>query len=125
MVVGCRGTVTINPRHLMLQEASMTGIMTGVMTPQQYREIGCAIVAGIESGWVNPVINKVYGMTEVQQVHYDIIHNKGAKGKLVIKISNLPNEQQQRYALFPVQADNRQDIEYVQDYREFVQANGN
>ena len=75
-----------------------------------------AIVAGIESGWVNPVINKEYAMEEVvdhyhivtnpsenqhfaaqifsdlntlqaQQVHYDIIHSKGAKGKLVLRVA--------------------------------------
>ena len=46
-----------------------------------------AIVAGIEAGWVNPVINREYAMEEVQQVHYDIIHSKGAKGKLVLSVS--------------------------------------
>ena len=28
-----------------------------------------------------------YSMSEVEQVHHDIIHSKGAKGKLVLKIS--------------------------------------
>jgi len=27
-------------------------------------------------------------MEGVQQVHYDIIHSKGAKGKLVLKVSD-------------------------------------
>lgn len=49
--------------------------------------MGRAIVAGIEAGWVNPVINREYAMEEVQQVHYDIIHSKGAKGKLVLSVS--------------------------------------
>jgi hypothetical protein len=48
--------------------------------------MGCAMVAGIEAGWVNPVINREYSMEEVQQVHFDIVHSKGAKGKLVIKV---------------------------------------
>ena len=26
-------------------------------------------------------------MEEVQQVHYDIIHSKGAKGKLVLRVN--------------------------------------
>ena len=30
--------------------------------------MGSAIVAGIESGWVNPVINREYALEEVQQV---------------------------------------------------------
>lgn len=38
------------------------------------------------SSWVNPVINREYAMEEVQQVHYDIIHSKGAKGKLVLRL---------------------------------------
>jgi len=86
MVVGCRGTVTINPRNLMLTEASIRGVALGNSTTADYREMGCAMVAGIEAGWVNPVINREYSMEEVQQVHFDIVHSKGAKGKLVIKV---------------------------------------
>lgn len=87
MVVGCRGAVNINPRHMMLPEASIKGVALGISTPAQYKEMGAAIVAGIESGWVNPVINREYSMSEVQQVHHDIIHSKGAKGKLVLRVA--------------------------------------
>jgi len=86
IVVGCRGAVNINPRHLMLPEASIRGVALGISKPEEWAEMGAAIVAGIEAGWVNPVINKEYTMDEVQQVHYDIIHSKGAKGKLVLKV---------------------------------------
>jgi len=88
MIVGCRGTANINPRHLMLPEASIRGVALGTSTPEEWVEMGAAIVAGIEAGWVNPVINQVYNMEDVQQVHHDIIHSKGAKGKLVLKISD-------------------------------------
>jgi NADPH2:quinone reductase len=87
MVVGCRGSVNINPRHLMLPEASIQGVALNNSTPAEYKQMGRAIVAGIEAGWVNPVINREYAMEEVQQVHYDIIHSKGAKGKLVLSVS--------------------------------------
>ncbi|CAB4059298.1 qor [Lepeophtheirus salmonis] len=95
MVVGCRGSVEINPRYLMLLEASVKGVSLGISSPSEWREIGAAIVAGIESGWVNPVINKVYLMDQVQNVHYDIIHSKGAKGKLVLKVADDFEEQQE------------------------------
>ena len=49
--------------------------------------MGAAIVAGVEAGWVNPVINKEYNMDQAAQVHHDIIHSKGAKGKLVLKVA--------------------------------------
>ena len=38
--------------------------------------------------YFRPVINKEYSMAEVQQVHNDIIHSKGAKGKLVLKVAD-------------------------------------
>jgi NADPH2:quinone reductase len=88
MIVGCRGTASINPRHLMLPEASIRGVALGTSTREEWMEMGAAIVAGIEAGWVNPVINQVYNMEDVQQVHHDIIHSKGAKGKRVLKISD-------------------------------------
>jgi hypothetical protein len=52
MVVGCRGSVNINPRHLMLPEASIHGVALGNSTPDEYKEMGCAIVAGIEAGYL-------------------------------------------------------------------------
>jgi len=88
MIVGCRGTVSINPRHLMAPEASIQGVALGSTSPAQWTEMGAAIVAGVEAGWVNPVINKEYNMDQASQVHHDIIHSNGAKGKLVLKVSD-------------------------------------
>merc|ERR1712142_75233 len=88
MIVGCRGTANINPRHLMLPEASIRGVSLGSTTPTEWSEMGAAIVAGIEAGWVNPVINKEYTMDQVAQVHHDIVHSKGAKGKLVLRVAD-------------------------------------
>ena len=46
-------------RHLMGPEASVQGVALGTTTPAQWKQMGAAIVAGVEAGWVNPVINKV------------------------------------------------------------------
>lgn len=88
MIVGCRGSVSINPRHLMAPEARVQGVALGSSSAGEWTEMGAAIVAGVEAGWVNPVINREYSLDQVAQVHYDIIHSKGAKGKLVLKVSN-------------------------------------
>ena len=40
-------------------EASVAGVALGTTTPAQWKQMGAAIVAGVEAGWVNPVINKV------------------------------------------------------------------
>lgn len=67
MVVGCRGAVNLNPRFLMLPEASIKGVALGISGTSDYKEMGAAIVAGIEAGWVTPVINKEYAMHEVRK----------------------------------------------------------
>ena len=70
-------------------QASICGVALGTTSPAEWAEMGvenfdsphtfcpcffrrfftlnlqAAIVAGIESGWVNPVINKEYAMEEV------------------------------------------------------------
>jgi len=88
MIVGCRGAVSINPRHLMLPEASVRGVALGSSTAAEWAEMGAAIVAGVEAGWVNPVINKEYSMEQAALVHHDIVHSKGAKGKLVLRVAD-------------------------------------
>ena len=35
------------------------GVALGTTVPAQWKEMGAAIVAGVEAGWVNPVVNKV------------------------------------------------------------------
>jgi len=87
MIVGCRGSVNINPRHLMGPEANVQGVALGTTSKDQWKQMGAAIVAGVEAGWVNPVINKEYDMEQAAQVHHDIIHSKGAKGKLVLRVA--------------------------------------
>ena len=86
MIIGSRGAININPRHLMAPEASIQGVALAVTTAEQYQLIGSAIVDGISQGWVNPVINRVYDMKDVKEAHNDIINSAGAKGNLVLKL---------------------------------------
>lgn len=72
----------------MLPEASVRGVALGSSTAAEWVEMGAAIVAGVEAGWVNPVINKEYSMEQAAQVHHDIVHSKGAKGKLVLRVAD-------------------------------------
>ena len=55
----------------MLPEASIRGVSLGSSTPSEWIEMGAAIVAGIEAGWVNPVINKVNSAF----LHSDVLIN--------------------------------------------------
>ncbi|XP_068210141.1 quinone oxidoreductase-like isoform X2 [Palaemon carinicauda] len=88
IVVGSRGTVTVDPRELMGNESSVTGVALLTASPDEWSEIAAAIVDGIMAGWVKPIVDKVYSMEEAGQAHHDIIHSKGAKGKLIVKIQD-------------------------------------
>jgi NADPH:quinone reductase-like Zn-dependent oxidoreductase len=53
---------------------------------EEMQETAEAILRGIESGWVSPVIAQEYTLDEGAQAHHDIIHTSGARGKLVFKL---------------------------------------
>uniref|UniRef100_A0A2R5LKW1 Putative zinc-binding oxidoreductase n=1 Tax=Ornithodoros turicata TaxID=34597 RepID=A0A2R5LKW1_9ACAR len=84
VVIGSRGTITINPRDLMGLETTITGVSLFSSTPRQWAQSAAAIVDGARAGWVDPVVNKVYPLGDAKQAHNDITHSKGAHGRLVL-----------------------------------------
>lgn len=84
MVIGNRGAITINPRDMMGLETSITGVALFSSTPRQWAQSAAAVVEGAHAGWVDPVVNKVYPLGEAKTAHHDIIHSKGAHGRLVL-----------------------------------------
>lgn len=87
IVVGSRGPTEINPRNLMMTESSVTGVALGTATAEEWAELSEAVVAGIGAGWVKPAVHKVYDLGEASQAHHDIIHSKGARGNLVVRVA--------------------------------------
>ncbi|XP_069688395.1 quinone oxidoreductase-like [Periplaneta americana] len=85
-VVGCRGTVELNPRSLMLREGSIIGVMLGGATKEDLKKTAEVILKGIDQGWVNPIVAREYTLEEAAQAHHDIIYNSGARGKLVFRL---------------------------------------
>lgn len=83
-IVGCRGTVEINPRLIMQAEATVHGVFLYNSTPEERQAAVDALLDGISKGWVNPVVAKEYKFEEAPQAHHDIIHTKGAMGRLVL-----------------------------------------
>jgi len=41
-------------------------------------------------GLVSPLVGKSYPLNKVGEAHEDVMKNKGARGKLVIDLANLP-----------------------------------
>jgi len=87
-VIGARGNVEISPRELIRKESSIRGVLLRATSESEWREMADAILQGIEQGWLQPVIDKKYNLQDAAQAHTDIINSTGAKGKLILDISN-------------------------------------
>nr|KAG5710572.1 hypothetical protein BaRGS_013218 [Batillaria attramentaria] len=86
VVIGCRGTIEINPRLMMGKESQVMGMMLRASTPDEWRETTAFLEDGMVSGWLQPVVGKEYPLEDVAKAHDDIINNTGTLGKLVLKL---------------------------------------
>ncbi|XP_071377502.1 quinone oxidoreductase isoform X1 [Centroberyx affinis] len=85
-VVGSRGSVEINPRDIMAKESSIMGVALFFATPEEKKECGAALYAGMEAGWLRPVVGRQYPLDMAAQAHHDIIECPGAAGKMVLTV---------------------------------------
>ena len=86
IVVGSRGKVEILPREAMFREASIHGVTLFRASREESTEAFAAIQAGIENGWLCPVVGKAYPLEKASDAHVDIISGPGALGKLVLEV---------------------------------------
>ena len=86
VVVGCRGTIDINPRLMMGKETKIQGVALGSTTKEEFAVMHRAIGAGLSHGWVKPHVGLVYSLNNVVQAHKDIIVNTGTKGKMILTV---------------------------------------
>uniref|UniRef100_A0A2R8MBQ9 Quinone oxidoreductase n=1 Tax=Callithrix jacchus TaxID=9483 RepID=A0A2R8MBQ9_CALJA len=84
IVVGNRGTIEINPRDIMIKESSIIGVTLFAITKEEFQQYAAALQAGMEIGWLKPVIGSQYPLEKVAQAHENIIHGSGATGKMIL-----------------------------------------
>ncbi|KAI5608884.1 quinone oxidoreductase, partial [Silurus asotus] len=84
MIVGCRGSVEINPRDTMAKETSIIGVSLFSATKKETAETAAALFAGMEAGWLRPVIGSEYSLDKAAQAHEEIINSSGASGKMIL-----------------------------------------
>ena len=83
MVIGNRGRIEIDPRKMMGKDATIRGMTLFNTTREEFREIHAGIVAGLESGTLNPVIGKELPLEQAAQAHVAVME-PGAFGKIVL-----------------------------------------
>jgi len=85
VIIGSRAPVEIDARLTMAKETDIRGLMMPSATQEKFDEAGYAIGRGIEQGWVKPIIDTVYPLTETIKSHEEIIaHTGGTKGRIVL-----------------------------------------
>ena len=83
-VIGNRGTIEINPRDAMSREADIRGVTLMNTSEAEYKEMHAALVAGLESGALHPVIGEKIPLAEAARAHTEIMGGSGARGKMVL-----------------------------------------
>uniref|UniRef100_A0A914WT24 Enoyl reductase (ER) domain-containing protein n=1 Tax=Plectus sambesii TaxID=2011161 RepID=A0A914WT24_9BILA len=85
-VVGCRGSIEINPRLMMGKESSVVGCALNSANEADWKEMGAAITAGIAKGHLKPIVSKVFPLADAASAHKEVIESTGAMGKVVLAV---------------------------------------
>jgi NADPH2:quinone reductase len=85
IVIGSRGSIEINPRDAMSREADIRGMLLFNTPPEEMARVHAAIVAGLRTGALKPVVGKEMPLGEAPRAH-EAVMAPGAHGKIVLKI---------------------------------------
>ncbi|CAM3815737.1 NADPH:quinone reductase [Parendozoicomonas haliclonae] len=85
VVIGSRGTVTINPRDLMKRDASIVGMSLFNASADEMNSIHAALYAALASKTLQPVISKSFPLGRLGEAHTAVLE-PGAQGNIVVTI---------------------------------------
>ncbi len=83
VVIGCRGTIAIDPRQLMWCSGSILGLRLRNVTKAAYRKIHAFLVDGLRAGYLRPIIGKEFPLTQAAEAHRAVLHSP-AYGHIVL-----------------------------------------
>jgi NADPH2:quinone reductase len=82
-VIGNRGRVEIDARKIMTKDVSVFGLALWGIPPDEVRRAHAAIIAGLESGALNPVVGTELPLKDAARAHQQVME-PGARGKIVL-----------------------------------------
>jgi NADPH2:quinone reductase len=83
VVIGSRGTVEIDPRDAMIKDATILGALLFNASEPELSGIHAALVAGLESGTLKPVIRQELPLDDAPRAHMAVMESH-AHGKIVL-----------------------------------------
>jgi NADPH2:quinone reductase len=82
-IIGNRGRIEIDPRKIMAKDISVFGAALWGIPADEIRRAHEAIVAGLESGALNPIVGTEMPLKDAALAHQRVM-DPGAKGKIVL-----------------------------------------
>ena len=83
VVIGNRGRVEIDARKIMTKDVQVFGMALWGIPAEEIRRAHHAIIAGLESGALKPVIGTEMPLRDAPRAHQQVME-PGAKGKIVL-----------------------------------------
>jgi NADPH2:quinone reductase len=83
VVIGNRGKIEINPRYALAREATVLGMTLFNMTPDEKKRVHAALVAGLESGALKPIVDQEIPLAEAPRAH-EAVMQSNSHGKIVL-----------------------------------------
>jgi len=83
VVIGSRGTVTVDPRLTIIHEANILGMYIWGATDEETMSLHAALGAGLANGTLRPVVGRELPLAEAARAHHEIMETK-AFGKIVL-----------------------------------------
>jgi NADPH2:quinone reductase len=83
VVIGNRGSIEINPRATMQRDLSILGLTLMNATKEELVGIHAALIAGLESGTLSPVVGREMPLAEAPLAHRAVME-PGAYGKIIL-----------------------------------------
>jgi len=82
-VIGNRGRVEIDARKIMAKDVSVFGLALWSIPADEVRRAHAAIIAGLDSGALNPVVGTELPLKDAALAHQRVME-PGARGKIVL-----------------------------------------
>jgi len=83
VVIGNRGRVEIDARKIMSKDCAVYGLALWGIPPDEVRRAHEAIIAGLKSGALNPVVGREMPLADAAKAHVAVMA-PGAHGKIVL-----------------------------------------
>jgi NADPH2:quinone reductase len=82
-IIGNRGRIEIDPRKIMTKDVSVFGLALWGIPPDEIRRAHEAVIAGLDSGALNPVVGTELPLKDAALAHRRVME-PGAHGKIIL-----------------------------------------